>query len=282
MRRQLPGTIEICYSETLLAEGSNPNKSIAAILATKPKQHHDWRGPIIAYGKEGLGVNQPFCRDLDMTDFRQVADYFLSYKYSPTPGLQPFLDLKIKGVRINCIGDQELFEKRQFEAVEIPLTDSIFTKHDTSDIAKRIGLPIFTRCYPPSPGWVNNQDNKIFKGKIAFSNRDASFLHLCCDPNAKFEQSTGRSGWGFASMQWQNSVGSVLVVRQDKKPLFPSLVEALCKYCRYQISPLMAHSHGEYAPEEPMEKDAVLSMICRPTFVIFWHKLLHAKVKEEG
>jgi len=72
-------------------------------------------------------------------------------------------------------------------------------------------------------------------------------------------------------------VGSVIVVRQDKKPLFPLYLEALCKYCLYEIRPLLAHSIGEYEPEEPIKKDAVLAMICRPTFVIFKYKLLDAK-----
>jgi len=75
-------------------------------------------------------------------------------------------------------------------------------------------------------------------------------------------------------------VGSVIVVREDKKPLFPLHVEALCKYCRYEIRPLLAHSIGEYAPEEPIEKDAGLAMICRPTFVICWYKLLDEKHKK--
>lgn len=48
-------------------------------------------------------------------------------------------------------------------------------------------------------------------------------------------------GWGWASQQWQNNVGSTIVVRQDGKPLLPRHVEALCNYCRYEIRPLLAH-----------------------------------------
>jgi hypothetical protein len=87
-------------------------------------------------------------------------------------------------------------------------------------------------------------------------------------------------GWGWASQKWQNSVGSVIVVRQDKKPLSPLHVEALCNYCRYEIRPLLAHSIGEYDPEESISKDTVLAMICWPTFVIYWFKLLDEKCKE--
>ncbi|KAL1639781.1 hypothetical protein SLS58_007523 [Diplodia intermedia] len=253
--------------------------TIIAITATKPGRYHDWRGPIIAYSKVGPGINPTACKDLDMNDFRHIADCFLSYGYEPAPATEQSTGEKLKGVRINCIGDQKMFDKPHFEAVEIPSTDPIFSKHDTSDIAQRIGLPIFTRRCPPNPKWASDRDNAIFH-EDPFNNQDATFLHLCCDPKADFDIRTGTLGWGWASQQWQNSVGSVVVVRQDMKPLSPLHVEALCRYCRHEIRPLLAHSIGEYEPEEPMAKEAVLSMICRPTFVIYWNKLLDEKRKE--
>jgi hypothetical protein len=75
-------------------------------------------------------------------------------------------------------------------------------------------------------------------------------------------------------MKWQNDVGSVIVVRKDKKPLLPLQMEAIATYCRKEVKPLMSHSIGEYAPETPMEKNHVLIIICRPMFVIYWHKLI--------
>jgi len=85
LSRKLSDTIYVRYRDTFLIDGSIPSKSIAAITATKPGQFHDWRGPIIAYGKVGLGIDQTTCKDLDMNDFRHVADYFLSYDYKPAP-----------------------------------------------------------------------------------------------------------------------------------------------------------------------------------------------------
>lgn len=282
LKRSLDDTIHVYYRDTFLVDGSKPNKSIAAITTTKSGVCHDWRGPILACGKNGLGVDQASCRDLDMNDFRHITDYFLSYNSDPVPELANQLSIgeKIQGVRINCLGDQKMLDKPHFEAVEVPLTDPIFSKHDTSDIAQRIDLPIFTRRCPPDPKWANDEDNKLFERGSPFNNQDATFLHLCCDPKADFNLKMGTLGWGWASQQWQNSVGSAIVVRQDKKPILPLHVEALCKYCRYEARPLLAHSMGEYAPEKPMEKDAVLAMICRPIFVIHWYKLLEEKNKE--
>lgn len=279
LKRGLSDTIYVCHGGTFLIDGSKANQSIALITATKPGQYHVWRGPIIAYGRAGIGIDQTACKDLDMTDFRHVADYFLSYCYTPTPATQQTTSTNVLGVRVNCIGDREMFQKPHFEAVEVPFTDSIFSKHDTSDIAERIGLPIFTQRCSLDSRWARSQNNETFSG-IPFNNPDATFLHLCCDPKSDFESFTGVLGWGWASSQWQNNVGSALVVRQDKKPLSPLHVEALCKYCQYEIRPLLGHSIGECGPEEPMSKDAVLAMISRATFVIYWYKLMDEKHKK--
>jgi len=279
LKRNLSDTIYVSYRDTFLVDGSKPNKSVAAITATKPGQYHDWRGSMIAYGKVGLGIDPTACKDLDMNDFRHITDFFLSYGYTPTPATQQPTGINIKGVRINCLGDRKMLSKPSFEAVEVSSTDPIFSKHDTSDIAERIGLPILTRRCPPDPRWENNEDSKMFQNESPFNNQDATFLHLCCDPTAELDFHTGTMDWAWAPQQWQNSVGSAIVVRQDKKPLSPLHVEALCKYCRYEIRPLLAHAMGEYAPEEPMRKADVLAMICRPTFVIYWYKLLDEKCK---
>jgi hypothetical protein len=202
----------------------------------------------------GLGIDQTASKDLDMNDFRHITDYFLSYDYKPTPATQQPTDINVKGVRINCIGDMRAVSEPHFETVEVSSTDPIFTEHDTSDIAQRIGLPIFTRRCPPNPRRENDKDSKVFEHESLFNNQDAKFLHLCCDLKAEFDLRTGTLGWGWASKQWQNSVGSIIVVRQDRKPLSPLHVEALCVYCRDEIRPLLAHSVGECAPRGANEQ----------------------------
>ncbi|KAI1802215.1 hypothetical protein F4811DRAFT_573204 [Daldinia bambusicola] len=282
--RDIPNTIRLSHRDTFLIDGSLLNKSIATITATKPWRCHNWRGPILAYGTEGLGIDQVACRDLDLNDFRHVADYLVTYNAAPTPIVgKPMNSGGIKGVMINCLGDQKMHNKPQFEAVEVPPSDFIFSEyeHDVSDIAERIELPIFTRTCRPDPIWADDEKNEMFKKESPFQNQAATFLHLSLDPEAKFNQSTGVIGYGYAPMQWQSAVGSTLVVRQDKKPLHPLHVEALCRYCLDLAGPLLAHSLGTYAPEQAMKKEAALSMIFRPTFVISWYSLLEKK-REKG
>jgi hypothetical protein len=282
LKRGLRNTVNICYRDTFFEDGSVVNSSVAAITTTKPGQYHEWRGAVIAYGKRGSGMEPHACKDLDMSDFRHITDYFLSYCCKSTSSnLEPDINfMHVKGVKINCIGDEKMFNKPHFEAIDISATDRIFTTHETSDIANRIGLPIFTRHCVPDAKWANDLCNPIFQSALPFDNQDATFLHLCCDPDAESDSHTGGLGWAWASQQWQKRVGSIIVVRQDRKPLLPLHVEVISKYCRHEIRPLLAHSIGEYMPDEPMERDAVLAMICRPTFVIHWYKLLEEKRKE--
>jgi hypothetical protein len=79
LNKKLPNTILVRHRDNFLGDGSRPNKSIGAIVRTKPGKHLIWRGPVIVYAKEGLDSDALACKDLDMVDFRHVADYFLSY-----------------------------------------------------------------------------------------------------------------------------------------------------------------------------------------------------------
>ena len=278
LKKSLANTIFITYRDTFLIDGSRPNNSLASVLSTQPGEYHDWRGPIVAYAKRGPSFDPPACKDFDMVDFRHVTDYFLSYgNIAPEAEAKAEAGVeRVKGVRINCLGDVKMLNRPHFEAVELPSTDPIFTTHATSDIADRIGLPILTRRCPLDPKWANSQD-AMFEKESPTDNQDATFLHQCCDPRATSDLSLGSLGWGWCSIQWQNNVGSAIAVRKDRKPLHPIHMEALAGYCRNEVQPLMGHSLGEYYPEEPIGKDDVLKIICRPMFVIYWSKFLEER-----
>ncbi|TGJ83248.1 hypothetical protein E0Z10_g5521 [Xylaria hypoxylon] len=195
LKRILSDTVSVVWRETFLRDGSLPNCSVAVITSTTSEPSHNWCGPIIAYGHVGPSSNPVRCRDIDMNDLRHVADYFISYGTSlasyPLTETQP-APTKIKGVRINCLGDQAMLNKPQFEEIELSLTNSIFTDHSTSDIAQLIGLPIFTQRCVPHSSWVSESD--------MYENRNATFLHLCCDPKVEFDPFGEALSWGQASL----------------------------------------------------------------------------------
>ncbi|KAF2423400.1 hypothetical protein EJ08DRAFT_701195 [Tothia fuscella] len=234
--------------------------SIRAVTATKPGTYYDWRGPIIAYANVGQGMD-PDKRDINMNDFRHIADYFLWYDYTPALTKQHVAGVgnpsiingapsaaqnscapKIKGVRINCCADQKKFHRPQFEVIEIPGTHSIFSSHDTSDIANRIGLPIFTQRLP------NGESNDTINAGVIDDNMNqpAAVLHLRCDfkvdPTNLIEIVYG---WGWPPKEFEKKQYSMLVVGQDQKPLSTINVEILCSYCRDYARPFDEAFNGE-------------------------------------
>ena len=209
-----------------------------------------------------------------MVDVRHVTDYFLSYGYKP-PRAQADLE-RVKGVRINCLGDVKMHKRPQFEAIELRTTDVIFTTHDTSDTADLVEISILTRHCPPDPRWVNSKD-AMFEYMNPASNQYATSLHHCYDPSVKYVPGTTSLGFGWPPAQWRNEVKSAIAVRKDMKPLLPIHMEALTKHCDDEVRPLLDHSYSAYHPEEPIKKSHLLNIICRPMFFLYWRKFMNER-----
>ncbi|KAH8708452.1 hypothetical protein GQ44DRAFT_715367, partial [Phaeosphaeriaceae sp. PMI808] len=101
LERAMDNTVTLCHRDAFLIDGSEPNSSVAAITRTKAGQYHDWRGPIVVYSNIGSGLDPRACKDMDMNDFRHVADYFRWYGYKPSPCPQETLGI---GAMIPVIG----------------------------------------------------------------------------------------------------------------------------------------------------------------------------------
>lgn len=207
LERRLPYTIEVCYRDGFLVDGSARNSSVAAILSTFPGASYDWRGPIYGVVKQGSDLDPLMCRDMDMADFRYMADYFISYGL-PQAKVKNGVrgqDQVVKGVMINCVGDRTILGKPQFQAIDVAVSDPIFdSRHelrDTSDIADRVEMPIFSRKCPPDLRWVS-RDSKDCNGQSPEVNQEATFLHLCCDPKASFWVGRAFAGKTMSEAPW--------------------------------------------------------------------------------
>ncbi|KAJ8680483.1 hypothetical protein QAD02_016270 [Eretmocerus hayati] len=256
---KLSDLIYINYWDSSHNDELKGNKSIANILASKGNIHF-WQSPVIAYGIKGLGrAKEIIYRDLEMVDFRHIVDYLCeSHSYRVPRTIKP----NIVGVRINCDGDREICNRPAFELVEVPPTDRIFAEPNTdSDIASCIGLPIITRRYPLQKYCTEKCSN--------FTNVLATFLNLSCyDPKlGTGRPHQGELGWGWAPMTWQNDVGSILVVRQDKKPMSLWHIEALCNYCKVELQPVFEAAMEENSLAGRRE---VMSMINQADFLRYW------------
>lgn len=278
VQRLLPHPIQLYLGGDYLTGRSRLNKSVATVLATLPGWPHEWCDPIVAVGRQK--GNSAVYRDLFYDDFRYLVDYLISYnRWAIALPDIPSNSGVVRGVIINCLGARNDFNAPHFEPVDVPCHDPIFSTNaswtTTSHIADRIGLQILTRRLPITL----RQARKGFDAQ----NQEAMFLHLCCVLNKR--PSSSGNGWGWADWKWHYEVGNVLVVRRDKKPLAPFHVEALCRYCKDEVMPIIRHSMREYTQDMPLEdilnRSRALSMICRPMFSIFWAKLRDKK-REEG
>lgn len=82
--RDVSDILQVCYRDTFGIDGSQPNRSVVPITATRLRQCHGWRGPMLAYAMVGSYVDPNTCKDISMHDFHHVVDYIRSYKYKPT------------------------------------------------------------------------------------------------------------------------------------------------------------------------------------------------------
>jgi hypothetical protein len=81
--RTLPATVRIHYSDNC-ADTAKSNRCVQKIYKTNPDSvKHDFKGHFLAVGAYENEFGKTQRRDLDMKDFRHVANYFIAYKPGP-------------------------------------------------------------------------------------------------------------------------------------------------------------------------------------------------------
>ena len=264
--RDLTNTLQVLCRDAFLIDGSSVNKSV--VQATQGAMVHDWRGPILAMKKEGLSIDPRFYLDIDMRDYRDIVDYFISYgaDFPMEDGNvrggnknQYKKGGNVRGVKINCKGDQLKFPK--FAAVDVPAGHPVFL-YPIAPISKLVGMPLHTWQYPLDSACQDNPENV-----------PATFLHLNTD------ESSG-DWWGWAPMKWQNNVGNVLVVRNDNQDVSVQQVEALCHFCEFKMQPLFANVTGGGFVQ--MSRAEVLGYLTPEGFKEYFAEMRVRKMDEEG
>jgi hypothetical protein len=112
----------------------------------------------------------------------------------------------VGAVRVNCLGDKELFKRATFESV----TESVHYMAGESEIltpvAEKIGLPLVVRKIAPAVGF-HTAPAKMVNKQVGMLNPPLP----------------------------ANDTGSILVARRDGKPLLPIRVHALIVYTAEQL-----------------------------------------------
>ncbi|KAF8861057.1 hypothetical protein BDZ45DRAFT_800272 [Acephala macrosclerotiorum] len=115
-------------------------------------------------------------------------------------------------------------------------------------IAKLLGLEVYVAKYPADRAWKDD------------SSRDVD-------------------GWGWAPSEWDERVGSNVIVRADRKPITPNQVETLCHYSQFKLLPLFEDSMG--AGLEERTREEVMGHLTRTKFETFFERYKEERAAED-
>lgn len=182
-------------------DGSLLNRSVIEVARGR-YMNLAWPGPLIAVRSRGLTLGDSELVDVDMVDFRDAVDLLCSYPDVNINFTSPEETWEVEGVRVNCTGEINLYQRQLFEAIRVPGNHTVFDQPIIS-ASELLGFPV---------RMVNCSPNKSTQGYDP-SNTEAISLFLNTAP-------------GSARM------GNMVVVRADRGPLAPQHVEALCGYMK--------------------------------------------------
>lgn len=248
--------VEIKHRDAFLLDGSLPNRCV--IELTRGARIHDWRGPLVVMVQQNR--YDIYC-DVSLADLRIAVDYFISYAddwVTHIEGDEQISTDSARGVKITCRGDQSEFGWDPFVAVAVPRRGQIFlAPQSRPSLPRRLGVSLRVSKCQPDQAWIGNKS-----ATSRFDNVYATFLHLDCNPQLNNE------AWGWAPPEWQNKVGSVVVVREDGEDLTPRQVEALCVYCRQKLGPLFDDAIG--AGTGARSRSEIMNFITPQAFAKFF------------
>jgi hypothetical protein len=268
--RRLPHPIIVRYREDFLHDGSQSNRATHRVVDLRSRYLHDWRGPLIAYGTSLLddsSLDSQSSVDFTPADLRCLSHWLNAYYFLGANSIldtRQELDQGTVGVRINCLGDEKVGGRPKFEPVKIPAYDWIF-EEEVIPIPERLELLMVTQRIPGSVEHWEKRSN--IDGECSLlCNHAATSLHLRCDPKVKQGMHGNKYSWGLAPLEWQDKVGSVIVMRKDKKPLLPGQVAALVEYCQVRLPGLFQEQK-----EHKTRDNDVLKEISKDKFVEYYN-----------
>jgi hypothetical protein len=134
---------------------------------------------------------------------------------------------KVKGVRVNCLGDQAGDPARQFVQVEAPLTHPLFSLQGDDDLDIMGNLNQNWAVYR----YAGHQDPDAEEDQ----NPNLNLLLLAVTTHLM-----GSPAWGTIEDYYKpHSTGSLLVVDKTKHDLDVRKVQAICKLIKDWVVPML-------------------------------------------
>ncbi|EAT89587.1 MYND-type zinc finger protein samB [Parastagonospora nodorum] len=272
LRRPLTGWVIIAgrpcgLNKDGMVKAGHANKSMLKV----DEEMSDWAGgALIAYGNDGAnwptgtagGAWQDQVYDLGPVHLRHVIDN-LRDEHDKT-GREFELCTKgskdkVKGVRINCIGDEIMCCRNAMEPVDVARSLCTEQSDINSDMADRIGVPIIIRKIPHALCWRGRNIAVRNSGAVVPGGVNTVMMVLDLKSQVELFPENLEISWMVQRFEaTSGQLGSCVVVRKDGKPLEPIFMEALEVYTRLKV---------KNAKNENEDED--------------WEKVLFADVSEE-
>jgi hypothetical protein len=266
-RRQNPDTLNIWYIDDFLVNNLETNQSLHGSFPTLIGDTWDemiWKGPMVAVLKVGNDPDPRQIRDITLTAYRDAIDFLGYYREGIGSiidgiGMQShFASMllakrvgKVKGVRINCLGDQGGDPARQILQVDVPKTHPLFNLESDDPL----NIPGYLEME-----WVV----KSYGGKYASITRDDREEHLADNPLVRLlllqVQEEMNEEWGEVSQRrLSHARGSVLIVDRAVVDLDPTMVRAMCQMIEEVVVPRIAATSNRGERERKAVLDAITS-----------------------
>ncbi|KUJ14297.1 uncharacterized protein LY89DRAFT_134141 [Mollisia scopiformis] len=236
--KELPYTLQL-----IQIPGKQAINSFVSNLTHGTGYARHWGGPmvILAHEHQRYAVDTPVWRDVGCHDLRWMVDYWrlgdepLPVRIAPVKqdestvqGVQvadedeEILKHNVVGVTIACEGERDRTGKKFMEA-EIGVDHPIWREEPTQ-ISVGMELPLLMYRFP-----VQAVDMKM--NDLKLRNPEASAMSRVID----YEDPK----WGQVANNTAENIGSVLVVRADRKDLDAKQVEMLATFCDKLVGDFM-------------------------------------------
>ncbi|KAL8724490.1 MAG: hypothetical protein Q9166_007924 [cf. Caloplaca sp. 2 TL-2023] len=155
--RRFKGELQFIHHDDYLDAGSKVNMTVESIVREKPPNR--WRGPVVIL--KAVSEDAETYTNINMTDYRNAVNHLAMWKGSADYDdfYYSHFNGKVKGVRVNFLGDESDVFKIKYMVVDVPKDHPLFLSKVAS-ISKLVELPVQAYHNPPNKIW-KVKDRKI-------------------------------------------------------------------------------------------------------------------------
>jgi hypothetical protein len=216
------------------------------------------KGPLVAVMKSGHEWDPRRVIDVSLTGYRDAIDFLGYYRDgfgSMVDGIGSEAQLatrilddrarKVKGVRINCVRDQEKQAGIGLVEVDVPKTHPLFNLEGDNplSIPDHLGYAWVAKSYEGRKRAAAAVDHES-GGNIVGQQLANPLARLLLIQASVYGSKTGE-GWGSIDNWWHDpAIGSILIVNRRWGDVTVKQVRGMCQFIEQEVTPLLTEERG--------------------------------------